>query len=99
MICPEFHDLPEKSLRKNVEASTRIAMAEDDLFYIGNTNPYLRPLRLVIAVWVGVCSWVFIPSYSGTLVSFFSLPFYAKTLDTLAGLNSAMKDDGYSLGT
>ena len=99
-MYPNFHNLSTASaLRKTLESVNRIPMAQDERFYIRNRNPYLRPLRVILAVWFCVISWVFIPSYSGTLVAFFSLPFFAKPLNSLDELYGAMKEQGYSLGT
>ena len=64
-------------------------------------GPFLGAVQIVAGTWIFLTAGVLFPAYSGTLVSFFSFPFYAKAINTLDELHEEMLkrgDDAMSLG-
>ncbi len=69
---------------------------KNEFIYI--QSPFINPLLVVMMFWMMMFSWVLVPSYQGTLLSFFSSPFTTLPLDSLEELHSAMANLNKSLG-
>ena len=59
---------------------------------------FSAPLTVFFGFWMLTFNWVLIPSYQGTLLSFFSIPFTQKPIDTLDELRLEMQLHNKSLG-
>ncbi len=55
-------------------------------------------MRVVVCFWMMGFSWVLVPSYQGTLLSFIFIPFRHRPVDTLEELRGAMESSNMSLG-
>ena len=95
-----FEDTLLQTISRVNQSLIRATLGEGDeqVFLVKSTSlPFLRSATLAIGIWMLLCTMVLVPSYRGTLLSFFYTPFKEKPMDTLAQLNKAMEGN-FTLG-